>query len=95
MNKKHINKKNKIHKKWFDKECLSLKDKSRQFAKLNTKTPGINLYFKNTEKYLINTKGYAHSKNTIFGKRSDPPTKLEQTLSSDQDFWETLGRNGF
>ena len=92
MNKKHINKKNKIHKKWFDKECLSLKDKSRQFAKLKHQTPWNKSLLQKHREILNQYKRVCSFKKYNFWK--EEVTKLEQTLSSDQDFWETLGKMG-
>ena len=96
MNKKHINKKNKIHKKCFDEECHSLKDKSRQFAKLKHQNPWNKSLLQKHREILNQYQRVCSFKKYIFWK--EEVTKLEQTLSSGQDsgqdFWETLGKMG-
>ena len=83
---RHKNKKNKMPQKWFDIECQVLKDKTKQFANLKQQNPWDKSLLQKTQR---NTNALQKTfKKYNFCK--EEVTKLEESLSSSPDFWETL-----
>ena len=76
----------------FDIECQVLKDKTKLFANLKHQNPWIkSLLQKHREILKHYKKGRAFKKYNFW---KEEVTKLEQSLSSSQDFWETWGEMG-
>ena len=87
--KRHKNKKNKIPKKWFDIECQVLKDKTKQ-TNLKHQNPWDKSLLQEHREILKHYKKVCTFKKYHFWK--EEVTKLEQSLSCSQEFWETWGK---
>ena len=79
-------------KKWFDIERQILKDKTKQFANLKHQDPWDKSLLQKHREILKHYKKVCTFKKYNFWK--EEVTKLEQSLNSSQDFWETWGKVG-
>ena len=90
--KRHKNKKNKMPKKWFDIKCQVIKDKAKQFAKLKHQNPWDKSLLQKHREIQKKYKKVCTFKKYNFWK--EEVRKLEQSLISSQNFWETWGKVG-
>ena len=79
-------------KKWIDMECQALKEKSKQSANMKHHNPWDKSLLQQHREILKHYKKICAFKNYNFWK--EEVIKLERSLSSSQEFWETWGKVG-